>query len=208
METSETSDHNSEPFWVLSDTDQSNTSGSPDIIISFLEPESSSPGIEWHDSDSESIIQTSTPLRKKRKTVQVEDPLRAEQITYCAPGPVERVCCKEYCLKKISLSDQKSFNSMFASKNRSEQQQFLLDSTFICRPADITAAATTNSAQLLMLQGIPVCKTAFFLILGVTTKRFRKVTQLRSNGIHLTKRKPHVRSQVVKSTEAKAWMKT
>lgn len=104
-------------------------------------------------------------------------------------------CCSNHCLTDVDLKPLASF----ASKSTVEQNQFLMDSFNLL-------SNQANEIQH-MIAGKQVCKKGFILYFKISNKRYNRIfEQFIRNSTVKVQRKPVIRSQSAKVTEAKAWM--
>ena len=104
-------------------------------------------------------------------------------------------CCSNHCLTDVDLKPLTSF----ASKSIIEQNQFLMDSFNLL-------SNQANEIQH-MIAGKQVCKRGFILYFKISNKRYNRIfEQFIRNSTLKVQRKPVIRSQSAKVTEAKAWM--
>jgi len=137
-----------------------------------------------------------SPTSKRRK-------LQQSEILECIPITDNELnntvhkhsCCPKNCLADI---DQKAMKS-FDSKTIIEQNQFLMGS--------FNLFTDDNSTIQHMIVGKCVCKYAFITYFKISLKRYGRIyEQFRKNPALKITRKPTVRSESIKTTEAKAWM--
>ena len=104
-------------------------------------------------------------------------------------------CCSNCCLDNIDIKPQKSL----VSKNIIEQNQFLMDSFNLMSNKD-------NGIQH-MIAGKAVCKNAFIVYFKISNQRYERIfKQFTENPTLKIQRKPVIRSDSTKVTEAKAWI--
>ncbi len=95
------------------------------IILLFSDDDSDSN----RDSEQEPFCDNfhSTPKRSKESnSLQLRDPL-----THCDSHPIALTCCRDNCLHSFSFVETQKAKSVFTSKSRLEQNQFLLDSSLM-----------------------------------------------------------------------------
>lgn len=104
-------------------------------------------------------------------------------------------CCSNCCLANV---DSKPLTS-FVAKSTIEQNQFLMDS--------FNLLSNEGNGIQHMIAGKLVCKKAFILYFKISNKRYERIfEQFTRNPTVKIQRKPVIRSESVKVTEAKAWM--
>ena len=188
----------------------------------------SSAGDEDNDSTliSDSIPFHSTPLKRSRECHQLCDPLTSsdsdsESLTFETPPSqltkeVSEIttsqCCKKRCLAGLSILELEKAREVFKKKKWIEQQQFLLNSAFICHPvtSDTTTCSynATTDVSTMMIEGKRVCRQAFTKALGISRKRYRRMVNLHQKGVTKATKKTPTRSQYSRTTEARTWMDT
>ncbi len=154
------------------------------------------------DSEQESFCEHfhSTPKKSRESnSLQLRDPL-----THCASVPIAfpLTCCRDNCLHSFSFVETQKAKSVFTSKSRLEQNQFLLDSSLMFFPS-----TSNRSSNKWMVEGKHLCDKAFCKILCISVKRLRKTRTLYYAGVTKATRKTTRRTVTSKSTEAKMWMK-
>ena len=112
-------------------------------------------------------------------------------------------CCDSRCLATLNLMEVESCRSIFQSRTRMEQQQFLLDT--------ISLTASKGDKGLchsLTLAGKQMCRKAFTKVLDISEKRLRNTYNLHFiEGATIYQRR--LRREKLKSTKlstATAWM--
>lgn len=110
-------------------------------------------------------------------------------------------CCSQRCLDSFSQLELDSLRSLFKSKNRLEQRQFMLDQ-FAVAPL----VSSTPSSHL-SLNGKKVCRKAFVRIIGTSHARLAKVYTAWQAGVQkLTSHKRKPRCLSTKHTTMVAWL--
>lgn len=175
-----------------------------DSLIICVSPASciSSPVLS---AESPVALHHSTPIiaRKCRRntTTQKSGRCLSYSDTSSICSLLESECCKERCFAKLTLLEAENARERFKSKSTTQQNQFLLDSCAIT-----SSACAQVSPKSLMLEGKSVCHSAFVTLLGVSSRRYKRIfSQSRSGVVQIT-RKPSTRGSSMKSTEALAWM--
>ena len=110
-------------------------------------------------------------------------------------------CCSQRCLAHLSVVQIESCRKWFVSRNRNEQNQFLLDTYHISGVDNSPSSSVYN-----ILEGRAVCRKAFTTALGISTRRYQRLQEQFHKGVMHFERKPICRSQTNKVSEAKAWM--
>ncbi len=147
----------------------------------------------------------STPAKKRRKvSLQLEDSIDFENESPVSSHQFQ--CCGRVCIAAFTQQEVEKVRDVFNKKKRADQKQFLFDTSLLFLPSS-SKQVSSSSKLAMMLEGKRVCKNAFLNILGISKKRFKTVTELFSDGIHKATRKPHVRAEAAKTSEAKTWMR-
>ena len=106
-------------------------------------------------------------------------------------------CCPHKCLKYLSFAETEHAKSSFDAKATHEQNQYLLDYIHISSGSECTFC----------IEGKKVCQNALCSILGVSSKRYKKLYRDSKNGVVITTSKCTVmRESSMKYHEAVAWM--
>jgi len=109
-------------------------------------------------------------------------------------------CCNKRCLAHFTVVEAEEVKYRFRSKTIAQQNQFLLDSFLI------TTSVEDSSPGNQCIEGKHICSDAFIRLLGISNKRYKRLFTSFSEGVTSIQRKPVVRNETAKATEAKAWM--
>ena len=137
----------------------------------------------------------------------ISSPAVSDTASDCGPELREREplrtnkCCEHRCLSYISLYNLQEMRSVFQSKSRRDQRQFILDLLSSSGPH------TDVQHLRLPLMGRDMCASAFTQVLGTSRRRLREARQLYLSGCFaapLSQRLPGKKSE--KHSNAVAWM--
>lgn len=159
------------------------------------------------ETDSQVVFYSPTPSSPKDAsqltaasiTPQEDDDrdVKSMEITLSFSEVVQSYCCKRKCVESMSITDMRATRERFQSKTTGEQRQFLVD--FL---------ATQKVGERLNVNGVDICKKAFSMILGCSSRRIDRMISIAQKG---QVRLVHGNSGCVRSSEktddAKAWMK-
>ena len=149
-----------------------------------------------HDltASSERSDDRSIPLTSPGSSHHSGDLERITQLLSCT-------CCTQRCLAHLSVVQIESCRKWFHSRNRTEQNQFLLDTFHISGTNSSPSDAVFN-----ILEGRAVCRKAFTTAFGISTRRYQWLQRNFKEGVMHFQRKPIFRSEASKVSESKAWM--
>ena len=144
----------------------------------------------------------STPDPKRRRVTMPEPDLQQQQseISILIQSP----CCTRRCLAQLSVIEIEETRKQFKERNITEQNQFLLDSFQIMTTKEEKISGRTFTNH--MIVGKHVCRNAFIRLLGISDKRYRRISEQFSHGVTKSKRKPVFRDESDKVSTSKAWM--
>lgn len=162
------------------------------------------------EADSQVVVYSPTPSSPKdpsrqltaasitaQEDEELSDSVKSTEITLSFSEVVQSYCCKCKCVENMSITDMRATRERFQSKTTGEQRQFLVD--FL---------ATQKVGERLSVSGVDICKKAFSMILGCSSRRIDRMISIAQKG---QVRLVHGNSGCVRSSEktddAKAWMK-
>ena len=107
-------------------------------------------------------------------------------------------CCSCNCISRFSHHKIKELQYFFHSKSVSEQNQFLLN---------LFRLMSDDGSIQHMINGKEVCRKAYIKIFQMSEKRYKRIFKMfQQNLTAKVNRKPIIRKDSVKVSEAKAWM--
>ena len=106
---------------------------------------------------------------------------------------LQRHCCSQRCLAHLSAVEVERSRKWFDSRDRTRQNQFLLDSYHISQ-----TGRASNHTRTAFLEGKQLCKKAYISVLGISSQRFdRLYREFCEGGMHYI-RKPTPRNETSK----------
>ena len=168
-----------------------NASEETDSQVVFYSPTPSSP------KDASQLTAASITMQEDENLSDSDRDVKSMEITLSFSEVVQSYCCKCKCVESMSITDMRATRECFQSKTTGEQRQFLVD--FL---------VTQKVGKRLSVSGVDICKKAFSMILGCSSRRIYRMTSIAQKG---QVRLVHGNSGCVRSSEktddAKAWMK-
>lgn len=101
----------------------------------------------------------------------------------------QRSCCSQRCLAHLSVVEIERSRKWFDSRDRTRQNQFLLDSYQISG----SASSHTPTSTVNILEGKQLCKKAYTSVLGISAKRYDRFHRMFRAGVMHYSRKPQTK---------------